>query len=338
MDTHTCKNIMLPMAVAAGSLVALSTPASPVLYTDPAVTNTVVFRDYNGSPDSGISYSPGGASSPSQNITGGVSTWTYSGNVSDPKILYNDGGGTWDHASYPWVRARFQQSRTTGGFAQIWEQNAGGGQAIVLGPSGTLVESTGNPTNPAPNGNGLRIDPFTSSQNNDVFTLDYVMLDSSETLGLGEWDKAGDVQGWSTPNNTGITVSNSVLSGTTDGDSQVTQGPGFDANKFKFLEIRMKASGGSAQVFWGTNNGYAGTRSLILGAGDGNFHTYLIDFTGESSWSGANMNVRLDPAGGGGIDFEIDYIRVSTNASVPEPSSLALLGLGGLLVARRRRV
>jgi len=332
MITPTLKDASLLTAVATCSLAAFVSTGSPVLYTDPAATNTLIFRDYNSGSDTNVSFGPA-----SQSFSGGVSTWTYSGSAGDPKIIYNDGGGAWDHAAYPWVRARYQHSRTNGGALQVWEQNAAAGQFVAFSPSLALVEATGNPTNPSPSGAGFRMDPFGSALNGDSLSVDYVMIDRYETVGLAEWDKAGDAQGWSTPNNTGIAVSNGVLSGTTNGDSQVTNGTAFDANKYKFIQIRMKASGNSAQLFWANNNGYTGTQVISLGANDGNFHTYLIDFSGESTWTGANMNVRLDPAAGVGTTFEIDYIRASANALVPEPSSLALLGLGACMLANRRR-
>ena len=99
----------------------------------------------------------------------------------------------------------------------------------------------------------------------------------------------------------------------------------------------MKGSASGAQLFWGNNNAYSGTRSIALGDNDGEFHTYIIDFTSETTWTGSDMNVRLDAVSSGGPTFEIDYIRASTNALVPEPGSLALLGLGGLMLVKRRQ-
>ena len=135
-------------------------------------------------------------------------------------------------------------------------------------------------------------------------------------------------------------MANSVLSGTSsgNGDSQIAGGPGFNAANFNFVEIRLKTSGTNAQLFWADGAGFVGSQVVDLGVGDGAFHTYLLDFSNEPTWTGANMSVRLDPVTAQvGSTFELDYIRASTGAMIPEPSSLALLGLGGVLALTLRR-
>ena len=64
--------------------------------------------------------------------------------------------------------------------------------------------------------------------------------------------------------------------------------------------------------------------------------------TGDISAYGSNTLTftRIDPIGGNdaiGDFIEIDYIRISDSSPIPEPGSLALLGLGGAMFLRRRR-
>jgi len=299
---------------------ATSLHAAVTIYTDSGATNTLVFRDYNGTSDANVSYAPP-ATPPSQSVANGTSTWTYADIVNDPKIIYNDGAGAWDYAAYPWVRARFKQSRMDKNVPVIWENPAQGGEGVTLSPASTTFrEGTGDPDSTVtppitPDGTGYRIDGFNDVEVGDWFTLDYVLVDAFETLGFGEWDAVGDVQDWVTPNITGLTMTNSTIAGTGNGDAQVrfnTQQ--FDADVYKYVELRMKGSGSTAHLFWALGGAYVGTQRADFGANDGQWHTYLLDFTREATWTGANMRLRVDPVAGVGPTFEIDYVRVRKGA------------------------
>jgi len=74
------------------------------------------------------------------------------------------------------------------------------------------------------------------------------------------------------------------------------------------------------------------------------FQVFSIDakavLAGVSGNDGVLRSIRLDPINSPGVNgssFEIDFIRLTGVTAVPEPSSMMLLSLGGLLVVARRR-
>lgn len=91
---------------------------------------------------------------------------------------------------------------------------------------------------------------------------------------------------------------------------------------------------GIIAVFNTVNLG-APTPSVVDGNG---FVTLTWDLSGETSLTSGN--IRIDPVGGpdtNGNSFFVDSITFTDNAVIPEPASLVLLGLGGLLMLNRRR-
>jgi len=79
-----------------------------------------------------------------------------------------------------------------------------------------------------------------------------------------------------------------------------------------------------------------GSNITLFLSGDG------TDSTAHTSWPAGGGGNTIQFYGGGAAipfdDVEIDYIRVANGAftSIPEPATMALLGLGSLLLLRRR--
>lgn len=303
----------------------------------PQVAHPIIVRDFNGATDANVFFSNNGTTtSPVQVVSGGASTFTYNGSVGDPRIVWNDGSGTYDHAAYPYARVRYQQSTTGQGVPQIWENNAVGGQSTNLTASTAWTEFHGDIPNPSPTGSGFRIDPFSSAASNNVFSLDYIMIDAVETVGLGEWDREGDLNGWSVGNGTNVAVAGGAIAGQGTGDLMLNNATQFDADNYGYLTIRMRTtittSTNYAQLFWGPGGAFTEANSFKFGESDGDWHEYLFDMTLEADWTNTNMRVRLDPFQVTGQTFEVDYFRLLT--AIPEPSACALLATGlALLVA-----
>ncbi len=287
--------------------------AVPPLFTDLGINNTIIVRDFNSAGASPVLY--GGGAAPAETTSGGVSTFTYTAAAGDPMIILNSPAGTFDFATFNWARLRY---RSTSG-PQIWENSAVGGQSFTGATSPTnFLEQRGDPGNPNPTGSGYRIDPVGSVGTGVTYTfeLDYLMADRMQTIGLGEWDADGDLRGasalWTSSQTGPLTAANGVLSGSSTGNDAILL-PNMDINTatYGIVEIRMRASGSSGEIFWAQGGSFVGGQRVGLGTHDNTFHVYTIDFSKESTWTGTNMRLRLDPTTATGQSFEIDYVRVS---------------------------
>jgi hypothetical protein len=71
---------------------------------------------------------------------------------------------------------------------------------------------------------------------------------------------------------------------------------------------------------------------------DGSWHNYDIDITSMIKWNSLNdFNLIAEDWGDSGRSHGAYFDNIKVTASVPEPSSLSLLVLGGVVVALRKR-
>ena len=310
---------------------------------------TVMLESFGGAVDPATALTRVGFNS----IGGGVANYSYAASAgAEGTITYNPLATTFDPTVYSSVRVRMAVDRDSAAttVVQVFPTpiSAATGHIDRSIPSGTtLVERSFDLTTTSnPNGNGLRLDAFnyTNDGTADSASVDYIMADIGRTIGF-EFGHDGDLNQVSLNNVSGYSVASGVLSGTAGGvDAQILMtgggAPAIDAGIYKYVEIRLKGTAGErVDFFWNTaaRGSLTPKVSVDSDAGvDGDWHTYLLDFTDEVDWTGNLTYLRLDPvADHAGSTFELDSVRYME--TIPEPATLgmvAILGVGMLWIRR----
>ena len=123
----------------------------------------------------------------------------------------------------------------------------------------------------------------------------------------------------------GETVTAGVLSAqSSNGDPQMYENNlRISGNAVPCLLVRMKASqNGSAEFFWGRlgATSYTGARSVSANYNGGNqWRVLVFPVQGDPEWQNQIItNLRFDPVGATGVDFQIDWIRASNGALISD--------------------
>jgi hypothetical protein len=163
-------------------------------------------------------------------------------------------------------------------------------------------------------------------QNVKVVAVDPADRLSGGTV-LGEWATAGNLDGWTGSNVTGLAAGGGFLTGddnsaTLDASisrTAISGGPDLDLGFNDYLQLRLKlpaAYAGDVKFEFGTtvNTGFAATRVFVLPAAsipkDGAFHTYRLDLGLEVFWRDSLRDLRITPLVAATGHFEIDYMEV----------------------------
>lgn len=162
----------------------------------------------------------------------------------------------------------------------------------------------------------LRLDPVQNTPKTSLtFAYDYIYFDRHETIGLAEFDSAGDAQDWQGVDLVKSRVADGCFQGQLYGfDAALrTADVQVDADHFDHLELRLKLQDhdGPIALYWGKwgDNLSEDKQALIQPVLDGKFHRYLIDLRRASGWKGSIRLLQLDFGDSAGTKFELDYVR-----------------------------
>ena len=299
---------------------AMSALGAPVVHKDVYDPGTVVLEDFSGVSDPSTSQMVASFNS----ITGGAATYDYAAAATpEGYITYSPLAKSFDPALYKSMRLRMAVNRDSAANTNldVFPTPVSGPNSVTktIASGTTLKETSFDLTGKSPNGLGVRIDPFNyvNDGTGDQCQIDYIMADLGPTIGA-EFNHDADLNQVALANVTGDSVSSGILAGTAGtGDPNIwvigNGGtiPTVDPAVYKYVEIRMKGyAGDNPQVYWKAGSRTGLTPSLGLNAAnDGQWHTYLIDFTNEADWSGTLSFFRLDPVNVINNTFEVDYIR-----------------------------
>ena len=318
MPYKTCLLAIAPVGLAMSAL------GAPVIHKDIYSPATVVLEDFSGTTD------PSNARTVATfgSISGGAATYNYAASATpEGTVTFSTLARSFNPALYKSMRLRMAVNRNAAASTGIDVFPTPIGTAGVVTKtitSGTTLNETSfDLSTKTPNGTGVRIDPFNYTNDSiaDSCQIDYIMADLGPTIGF-EFNRDADLN-QTTLSNITSSVANGVLSGTASGtgpagtDPQLSfvggGAPTIDAGIYKFVEIRMKGDPGDRiELFWTTAAKPSGTPAVTIesaAASDGAYHTYLLDFSADTAWTGNLASFRLDPSASLGSTFEVDYVR-----------------------------
>ena len=262
----------------------------------------------------------------------------------DPQLVLNPFPSQFFVGSPAIVQVEFRLTRPATDATPIqlfWNDNSGGfaaARSLVL--PGASVPVDGLPhiyrfeiRNVNTNFKGVRIDA--SQAGGNLLEFDYVRLSArsgapvidptvlvNAFTSIGEWNTAGDQEGWTASNVNSLTVAGGEFSGLTVGNDPqlIRNGLTLDTTTgdFPFVEIRLRRESednSRIDLFWADGNGgFSADRKATLPLGewpdDGQFH--VLQFPLADFFTGTVTGFRFDPVADSPVSraVTLDYVRI----------------------------
>jgi len=179
-------------------------------------------------------------------------------------------------------------------------------------------------------GNGInRLRVNFSNRVGDHVEVDCIRQVGADPRPTPVWDyrfDTGASQGWDTWHDiANLSFAEGQMAGTATSGAVRIYGPttysSFDGDAEPLISLRMKVSAGTLSRLYfhavGVPFGQA-TRVDFVPIGDGQWHTYEVDMSGNANWAGHRVyRLRLDPTNAVGAGFAVDWIRTSEPEQQP---------------------